>query len=48
MLQVTFAAAGAAFTVLPWLLYEFVKENGVDVFTDTAAVRSVQADDHHS
>jgi len=37
-LQVTFASAGAAFTVLPWLLYEDIKAHGVDVFTDTAEV----------
>ncbi|DBA87008.1 TPA: hypothetical protein ACH3X2_000387 [Trebouxia sp. C0005] len=36
--KVTFASAGAAFTVLPWLLYEIIKAHGVDVFTDTAEV----------
>jgi len=35
---VTFASAGAAFTVLPWLLYENIKAHGVDVFTDTSEV----------
>jgi len=38
---VTFASAGAAFTVLPWLLYENIKAHGVDVFTDTAEVSQV-------
>lgn len=37
----TFASAGAAFTVLPWLLYEIIKAHGVDVFTDTAEVSQV-------
>ncbi len=37
----TFASAGAAFTVLPWLLYENIKAHGVDVFTDTAEVSQV-------
>ncbi len=37
----TFASAGAAFTVLPWLLYENIKAHGVDVFTDTSEVSQV-------
>ena len=37
----TFASAGAAFTVLPWLLYENIKAHGVDVFTDTSEVSQI-------
>ena len=37
----TFASAGAVFTVLPWLLYENIKPHGVNVFTDTAEVGQV-------
>lgn len=37
--QVTFAVKGTEFTALPWLVYEAIQTQGVDIFTQSAEVR---------
>ena len=37
-LQVTFAVKGSEFTALPWLVYEAITTQGVDIFTNAAEV----------
>lgn len=36
--QVTFAVKGAEFTALPWLVYEAIQTQGVDIFIQAAEV----------
>lgn len=42
-LQVMFAVIGSEFTALPWLVYEAIKMQGIDLFASAAEVRHTAA-----
>ena len=42
-LQVMFAVIGSEFTAFPWLVYEAIKTQGVNLFADAAEVRHTNA-----